>query len=146
MMVPTRAQVVGIIVAIAGLGQLTFGAARVLSLDTFSGKGGLRYNLRLAAIAGASERVSLGSSRESYQFWISLRPGQLLRVQRFAAAGYHLTQRIVAVSDGQATMMTLHSPDSGARPNMVNVVLGSTALLVGLLIALRPVPGIRTVA
>jgi len=96
-----------------------------------SSRNGRTYHVVTVRPDGARDNTIL-SARGGYQFWKRLRPTELILAQRFAAPGYRLTDRVLALADSAGTAMSRQHPDSGAYPNAVAMFAGAVLLAVGM--------------
>ncbi len=110
--------------------------AVVVSRTRSSTRGGMNYYLVTRTSAGTRDKTPIAAV-SGLRLWNRAKPDQRLKVQRFVTPGYALSGKILAIADDESVVLARAHPDSGARPNLVNAVMGATFLLVGLAIVVR---------
>jgi hypothetical protein len=98
--------------------------------------GGTTYWLTTVTPDGTRDHVPL-AGLDARPFWSRVKPTQRISLLRFIAPGYHLTGSVMAFADDQGIAFTRYNPDSGTHYDFLNILMGGTMGLLGVLLLAR---------
>lgn len=73
----------------------------------------------------------------SKEFWKRVRPTEGVKLQRFIAPGYHITDEPTAVADSTGWVLTRYHPDSPTHFDALNILLGGAMTMLALVLGVQ---------